>query len=154
MENRYLAHYGVKGMKWGIWNEETRARRRAKIDKALSPTVKRGKDKPNISPAEKYFKDSENIVTSAGNVSKSLSNINRRKREAVYKNELSKMSNSDIQDVINRMNLERQYINAKEETVRDGYKVADDILSVTKDLLVIGGSVTAILATANALRKG
>lgn len=153
MENRYLSHYGVKGMKWGVWNEETRDRRRAKIGRLLSPTVKRGKDKPNISPAEKYFKDSENIVTSAGSVSKSLSNINRRKREAGYKNELSKMSNSDIQNVINRMNLERQYINAKEETVRDGYKVADDILSVTKDLLVIGGSVTAILATANALRK-
>lgn len=153
MENRYLAHYGVKGMKWGVWNEETRARRRAKIGRLLSPTVKRGKDKPNISPAEKYFKDSENIVTSAGNVSKSLSNINRRKREAGYRDELSKMSNSDIQNVINRMNLERQYINAKEETVRDGYKVADDILSVTKDLLVIGGSVTAMLATANALRK-
>lgn len=28
MENRYLAHYGIKGMKWGIWNEETRARYR------------------------------------------------------------------------------------------------------------------------------
>ena len=23
----YLEHHGVKGMKWGIWNEETRARR-------------------------------------------------------------------------------------------------------------------------------
>lgn len=22
----YLAHYGVKGMKWGVWNEDTRAR--------------------------------------------------------------------------------------------------------------------------------
>lgn len=22
----YLAHYGVKGMKWGVWNEETRRR--------------------------------------------------------------------------------------------------------------------------------
>lgn len=26
MENRYLAHYGIKGMKWGVWNDETRAR--------------------------------------------------------------------------------------------------------------------------------
>ena len=25
----YLAHSGVKGMKWGVWNEETRARRSA-----------------------------------------------------------------------------------------------------------------------------
>ena len=23
----YLAHHGIKGMKWGVWNEETRARR-------------------------------------------------------------------------------------------------------------------------------
>lgn len=23
----YLSHYGVKGMKWGVWNEETKARR-------------------------------------------------------------------------------------------------------------------------------
>lgn len=21
-----LAHYGIKGMKWGVWNEETKAR--------------------------------------------------------------------------------------------------------------------------------
>lgn len=25
--NGYLAHHGVKGMKWGVWNDETRARR-------------------------------------------------------------------------------------------------------------------------------
>lgn len=24
MSNTYLAHYGVKGMKWGVWNAETR----------------------------------------------------------------------------------------------------------------------------------
>lgn len=26
----FLSHHGVKGMKWGVWNEETRARRNAK----------------------------------------------------------------------------------------------------------------------------
>ena len=26
MNNRYLKHYGVKGMHWGVWNAETRAR--------------------------------------------------------------------------------------------------------------------------------
>ena len=25
--SEYLAHYGIKGMKWGVWNEETKARR-------------------------------------------------------------------------------------------------------------------------------
>ena len=27
---RYLSHYGIKGMKWGVWNEETKARRSGK----------------------------------------------------------------------------------------------------------------------------
>ena len=26
-ETVYLSHHGIKGMKWGVWNDETRARR-------------------------------------------------------------------------------------------------------------------------------
>ena len=40
-----LMHYGVKGMKWGVWNAETRARRagiKSAVAKDAKATYERG----------------------------------------------------------------------------------------------------------------
>ena len=90
---------------------------------------------------------------SSKNIANTLSDINSRKRREQYDKELSEMSNKEIQEYITRMNLEKQYRNLKEEDVRDGYRIADDILGVVGDLAVIGGSIAGIITAGYYLKQ-
>lgn len=38
--SEFLAHYGVQGMKWGVWNEETRRRRSGVYEKHKTTTLR------------------------------------------------------------------------------------------------------------------
>ena len=79
-ENFYLKHFGVKGMKWGA--------RKAK-DKVSGARQER-------SAAKKAPASSDHDTATAA-------------RKKASQGGLSKLSNKELQDAINRMNLESQY---------------------------------------------
>lgn len=72
----YLSHHGVKGMKWGVWNEETKARhtggkfkQKRDLEKAANQQYKKDVQKAK----EEYKKakaSSKGIKNRADNVSK------------------------------------------------------------------------------------
>ena len=55
----YLAHHGIKGMKWGVWNEDTRARRMG--GKGEQKSIKKS-DNDTTSSAYKYHQNLANKV--------------------------------------------------------------------------------------------
>jgi hypothetical protein len=166
INNGQLVHSGVKGMKWGVWNEETKERylgfkgnKKASIripseettKNALNQTVKGGKDKPNISPAEKFTKDVGRITTESGNVATNLENIKRRKIQKAIdeetERELRGMTDQQVRERINRMNLERQYSQLKYGDIETGYESAKEIIETVGSVVGVASGVAAIAST-------
>lgn len=159
-----LYHYGVKGMHWGIRNSETLARyrrgssnggifrikqgpltakqqrRREQLDRATNRTVKQGKDKPNISPAEKITKDTKTVLDSSKKLRSSYKTATTR---LGLKDEAKKMSNEDLNKAIRRMQLEKQYVDLKEQDLAPGKSKVDSMLDTIGTLVTIGGAVVS-----------
>lgn len=88
-----LVHYGVKGMKWGI------RRTPAQLGHDIKKKLKRGKGDDDDSSSEK----------SSGSAKGSSGSKNSRKT----KKRIQDMSDSELQSYYNRLNLERNTIQAQ-----------------------------------------
>ena len=87
----FLAHYGVKGMKWGVRKKASDA-----VDKVKerSAEKKTNRSSPNSSDHER------------------ASSLNQMAADGGVK----KLSNKELQDLVKRMNLERQYSDLQSKT--------------------------------------
>lgn len=70
------------------------------------------------------------------------------------KTRLDSMSDKDLRDLVNRMDLEQQYSNLRAETVSRGKITTKDVLDIAGDLLAIGASATALAVSISKLKKG
>lgn len=115
-----------------------------KIDrhKLFDQTIKGGKDKPNISPAEKIAKESGAIIEKTSNISKVL----EKKANLDYYKQSKTMSEKELKDRINRLNLERQFQDLSAGDYDRGKITVTDALGVVGDVLAIGGSIATIVA--------
>lgn len=168
-----LYHSGIKGMKWGqrryqyedgtltpagkerylkgggkkveraIKREKRKKEFKENVDRALAPTVKGGKDRPNISPAEKATKDMRNITNEASNITKTMADLKRMQG----KEDTSTMSDEELKARINRLNLERQYNQLSTQDVRNGWDAATDVIQTVGSVVTIVGSAVAIAST-------
>ena len=97
MDNNTLQHHGILGMRWGI-------RRFRNRDGTLTPAGKRRADKKSA---------------------------NQETHEDYKKNHTSKnagsMSNSELRDRINRLQMEKQYAQLTSNEKSTGFKVVNDI---------------------------
>jgi hypothetical protein len=132
----YLAHHGVKGMKWGM-------RRYQNSDGTLTAAGKAhqkqldtfGKETGNI------VKQSNSIVKNSEQVArKTTSKVSARDRELV-----KSMSDEELRSAVNRANLEAQYLAtvSKSSTSR-GRETVADVLAYAGTALAITGSALSI----------
>lgn len=140
--NEQIWHWGVKGMKWGI-------RRYQNTDGSLTPEGK-----------QRYASERLKGVADAGNQMttnlKTLSDksmkIQSRRTE---KMDLSKMTDQEMRERINRAMLEKQYddmFNPKK--VYSGREAVSDTLEVAGSVLAITSSALSIALAIQKLREG
>lgn len=165
----YLAHYGILGQKWGIrrfqnkdgsYTELGKRLRRASeaTDPYFRQTIKQGKDKPNISPAEKISKEAKKIQEGASNISgraKSRKDKERELRErAELEEAMSNMSDAELRSVVNRMNLEDQYISAmSKKNYKNGRASVHEILETFGDVIAVVGGTVGIITAIKAVKS-
>lgn len=155
MSNQTLHHAGIKGMKWGVRRfqnpdgslTEAGKKRYERDTKDLSDK-KKAKAKPDV---DKWVKDDLNagrrLSDESANMARKLKDINdssmRNKPKA--KMDLSKMSDQEMRNQINRELLERQYndmfapkkVSKGKQFVSKAFEIGVATLGVTSSALGI-----------------
>lgn len=164
-ETGYLAHYGTLNMRWGI-------RRYQNKDGSLTPEGKR-----RYSRGEKTDLNDPDAVTSRAHsevaadyrqranqanavkqASQAAANIQNRKEakaraEDMRSIDLSDISDTELRNLLNRANMEKQYKQIATEDIDYGHRRATEILATVGDVAAVGASVAAILAAIHEIRK-
>ena len=145
MENE-LKHYGVLGMHWGV--------RRYSTVKGTNPKAK----KKSSRAEESELKKTKKGIDSAKSITDEAKNINRvidknRKPKTTKTDDLSKMSDQELRDRVNRMNMEQQYNRLSSKDVESGRSYVSDTLEVAGSVLGIASSAVTIALAVKQLRK-
>lgn len=164
--NQTLRHYGVKGMKWGV-------RRYQNKDGTLTPAgqkrydrdirennAKKKDNRINIDGPDpnRWVKEDigrrKRVVDSTSDVVRELKNIDRNSRSSGKKHvDVSQLSDQQLRERINRMNLERQYIDAvSPQTVSRGRQAVTSFLETAGTAITITSSVLGIALAVKELR--
>ena len=124
----------------------------------LEQNIKLGKDKPNVSPAERIASKSGEVIGTAGRVYNKASEVQRKKtqgsRVTLYDNNLKKKSDEQLRKEIDRMRNEIQWDELNDKQVSKGRVVAMDYIEIAKDVAVGVGAISTTAATIYALVHG
>lgn len=171
MSNNELTHYGILGMKWGVQrsspqnssgnsSKEKKKPARDMSDEDLTSSVRRmslektynslSKQNAKSSSVEKAKK----VVDATSTVVGQAKNLTKPSGRQTEKLDLSKITDQQLRDRINRTNLEKQYNDmfAPPATVSKGKQYASNILEVAGTTLAIGSSALGIALAIKELR--
>ena len=130
-----LRHHGIKGQKWGV-------RRFQNADGSLTADGRKRYGTDDL-------KDTLDKVNKADSLIKTAKKYQADKDHKEYnkkiKSDLSKMSDKELQQVVNRMNLEERYTQVMKSREKDAGE------SSAMKWLNIAGTVTTVSASAIAM---
>ena len=139
-----LKHYGIKGMKWGV-------RRFQNSDGSLTADGKKRYSGDNLKDIQKQVNQGKNVVDG---VKKTRTKAVEKQHEKKIKSDLSQMSDKELRDIVNRLNMEERYMQVmKSRDVQVGKSKADKILDYAGTALTIGSSALSIMIAIKELQK-
>ena len=143
IKNNVLGHSGIKGQKWGI-------RRYQNEDGSLTEEGKKRYGNPETyrSVAKEASSLEEATKGASSAVSTAASIINTQRGSKAIRKDYSNLSDKELQEKINRLNLERAYGDLSGDTkyVKTGKEKAREILQTAGATLAIASTAVAIYA--------
>lgn len=165
MDYKQLEHAGVKGMKWGVRRYQNKdgsltdaGRKRYERDQRENAGKKKGEKVANADPNRWVKEDlnrSRRLTDESSTMANKLKNLNdtNMRNRPKKQMDLSKMSDKEMRDQINRAMLERQYNDMfAPKNVSRGQEHVSRILETTGTVLAIGSSALGIALAIKELR--
>ena len=177
MDNE-LYHHGIKGMRWGVRRYQNKDGTLTAIGKRRLSGGKKGSninfdnkgrlgdDASNLAKAhakirEQAANDNQSLssaLNSGANIARTSSGVagrmdRNRQEKIMSKIDVSEMSDSDLRNAINRMDMERRYKQLKADQVGRGRLAVSDFLATAGDVLAIGASAASIAVAIYTIRK-
>ena len=142
--SKYLIHHGIKGQRWGV-------RRYQNGDGSLTEAGKKrySPSDKDLGKAKSVLDKSSQLTGELGKINKSVSDI---RRERYKGQDLSGMTDQQLRERVNRMNLERQYSDLSSSTKGRGQNYVGHVLEIAGSALAATSSALAIALTIRQLR--
>lgn len=137
----YLMHHGTKGMKWGIRKDKQNSRGNRQNNKNHSRNNKKNNqsnDEPNI------LNDSTGVIRA---FNKYKQNKQAYEEHQSLLKETKQYSDKELKQMTNRLILENNYMNAKNNQNRVSNTKVNDILDVVGSTVKLAGSAAITAAT-------
>lgn len=129
-----LYHHGVLGMRWGV-------RRNNSSGSSGEPSrLRRFARNTNVN-------DVSSMINNTKTINNETSKIVKNKSANKYKKTAEQMTNKELQDAINRMNLEKQFSTLSAEKTTAGKMSAMDVLDTVGTVLTIAGAAAGLYGT-------
>lgn len=166
MESCELMHYGVKGMRWGVRKYQnkdgtlTDAGKKRYDRDVRENNAKKKDNRINIDGPDpnRWVKEdigrSKRVVDSTSDAIRELKKVDGSLRSSgKNKPDVSRMTDQQLRDRINRMNLERQYIDmTSPQRVSKGRKFVTSFLETAGTAITITSSVLGIALAVKELK--
>ena len=133
-----LYHHGIKGMKWGV------RRTPAQLGHDTGGV--------DLQKAKKKVEAANTIVNESQNINRKVSGRKQRKMQKQQVQNAKAMTDQELRERVNRLNMEQQYARLSAEQMSAGKVNVDRVLSEVGTVVALTNSVLAIALAVQKLK--
>ena len=133
-----LYHHGIKGMKWGV------RRTPAQLGHDTGGV--------DLQKAKKKVEAANTIVNESQNINRKVSGRKQRKIQKQQVQNAKTMTDQELRERVNRLNMEQQYARLSAEQMSAGKVNVDRVLSEVGTVVALTNSVLAIALAVQKLK--